>query len=117
MMTTQTIIGDIWITEGRFVGCNLHMVLLDDSGAQQMKSNPHTITMAPDADIAAMFTAINTDITTREGLMWPALPQAEIDRFTAHTQIEFTPAVKAAYAQFKAQQAARDAIIAVQLQP
>lgn len=119
MTTTKTILGDQWIVNGS-VSANFHLAAFDDAGNELMRSNPHTVTLVPDADLAAALSAVNVDITTRNGLKWPAIDPADWGRITAHCSIEHTPAVVAAYEQFKAAQSAAlesddAAVIAVNL--
>jgi|SRR5882672_5159202 len=97
----KTILGDQWIVNGA-VSANFHLASFDDIGNEQMRSAPHTVTLMPDADPAAVLVAVNTDITQRPGMIWPAIQQSDWDKVTAHCATEHTPEVIAAYAAFKA---------------
>lgn len=109
-MNLKTILLQTEITEGRVVIAHFMQVAYDDSGNEVARSkNPHTVALAPDADIDAIFAAVNTDITTRDGMKWAPIEADEWSRAVGHCEVEHTPTVKAAYEQFKAIQAATSA--------
>ncbi len=101
MTTIRTVLGDQWMVNGS-VSANFHLASFDDNGNEQMRSNPHTVCLMPDADLTATLAVVNADITTREGMKWPAIQQVDWDRITAHCTVEHTSEVKAVYAEFKA---------------
>lgn len=102
-MITKTILGDQWMVNGS-VSANFHLAIYDDAGNELMRSNPHTVALMPDADLPTVLAAINADITTRPGMLWPAIQQTDWDKVVSHCSIEHTPTVIAAYAAFKAAQ-------------
>lgn len=104
MITKETILSQLQISEGRCVIADFMLVVKEDGVEISRSKGPHTISFMPDADLALILAANNADITTREGMKWPAITQADWNRVTAHCTVEHTPEVKAAYAAFKAQQ-------------
>lgn len=86
------------------------MVVIDDNGAQIARSDlPHTVTFMPDADHAAILSAVNADITMREIDPWPPIPAAEWERATGHCVVEHTKEIKTAYESFKQKAAKTEA--------
>lgn len=97
-MITKTILTQMeLLSESRGVIAHFVLVAYADDGTEMMRSNPHTVTMMPDADYAAVLAANNTDITTRKGMGWPAIDSADWTRVMSHVSIEQTPDVIAAY--------------------
>lgn len=86
---------------GGSVNANFHLAVYDDENVELMRSNPHTICLMPDADLDATVSAVNADITKRDGMKWPEISAEDWARVTAHCEIEHTPEVKAAYEKFK----------------
>lgn len=108
-MITKTILTQTeLLNEGHVVISHFILVVYDDNGVEIARGkSPHTVTLAPDADRQQILDAVNADITTREGMGWPAIEQADWDRVTGYCDIEHTPEVKAAYADFIATQQAK----------
>lgn len=112
----QTILGDMWsvhngLTANGFntvaMSVNVHLIALDANGNEIMRSNPHVVCLHPTDDPNAILLKVNADITTRPGMLWPAINPMDWSNFVAHSQIEFTPAVVSNYtALVAAQQAA-----------
>lgn len=102
----RTFLSQMEITEGRTVVAYFQRVI-EEGGKELARSNPHTIGLTPDTDYAATLAAVNQDITTRDGMQWPPIPQADWDRVVAHCEIEHTPEVKAAYEAWKQEQLAK----------
>lgn len=103
-MQKKTVLNQIEIPEGRCVTCHFLQVIYDDSGSEIARSKPHTVTFMPDAEHDKILAAVNSDITTREGMKWNPIDSAEWGRALAHCRVEHTPEVKAAYATFRAAQ-------------
>lgn len=109
MTEIKTVLLQGFFTESRRVQCDFVRTVYQD-GVEILRSDrPHTVAFDPDADHDAILSAINADITTREGMQWPAIDAGEWARAVAHCAVEHTPEVKAAYAAFK-QSAASAAI-------
>ncbi len=107
MITKETILSQMQIlNESHCVIADFMFVVKEDGVEISRSKGPHTVSFMPDADHDAIFAAVNADITTREGMKWPAIPQSEWDRTTGHCAVEHTPEVKAAYAEFKTRQEA-----------
>ena len=95
-ITKRTLLDQCAITQSRNVIGDFCLFILDD-GVVISKSAPHTINIAPNGDYAATLKANNADITTRPGMMWPAIDADEWKRFIDHCLIAHTPEVVAAY--------------------
>lgn len=108
MTTTEVFLAQIEYNEIPGVGWfpTFHFLprIMQDGVEFSRGNKPHSVTLMPDADITATFSAINQDITTRDGLKWPAIVQSDIDRVTSHVNADITPEIKAAYEQLKAAQ-------------
>ena len=105
MITKETILSQLQISEGRCVIADFMLVVKEGGVEISRSKGPHTISFMPDADLALILVANNADITTREGMKWPAIQQADWQRVTGHCAVEHTSEVKAAYAAMKAKQA------------
>lgn len=103
MIEKRTILIQTEITEGRTIIAHFAQIVYDD-GQEIARSKPHTATFRPDSDPPQMLTEINADITVREGMKWNPIESDEWARAVAHCEIEYTPAVKAAYEAFKLSQ-------------
>lgn len=106
-MYSKTILIQTEITEGRAVIAHFLRLVYDDDGSEIGRAKaPHTVTFMPDANHDVILKAVNNDITTREGLKWPAIELDEWARACGHCVIEHTPEIVKAYAAFTAQQEA-----------
>ena len=106
-MNKKTMLLQIEITEGRAVIAYFVQDLIDDDGSLLNRSNPHTVCLTPDADLDKTLESINADITVREGMKWNPVNADDWARVSSHCSIEHTPEVKAAYAAWQLEQAAK----------
>jgi hypothetical protein len=103
-MIFKTVLVQTQITEGRAVIAQFLRVIYADDGSEIARTNPHTVTLLPDADPASMLALVNADITTRPGMRWNPIEAADWSRVAGYCQIEHTPVVKTAYEAFKQSQ-------------
>jgi hypothetical protein len=108
MITKRVFLAEMELPESRSVIAHFLMVMEED-GREIMRSNPHTVCFTPEADAAAMFDAVNANITTRQDMLWPPIPAEEWARAVAVCEATHTPEVKAAYEAWKAAQLAKAA--------
>lgn len=107
MIEVKTVLVQTETTEGRHVRCYFLRIVYDNGAEIARAKNPHIVMFPPDADYDFMLSDTNAHITTSEMVgMWPAIGAEEWARAVAHCQVEHTPEVKKAYAEWKAQQAA-----------
>lgn len=97
MITKNTILAQIQITEGRFVNADFIMVVLDD-GRELVRSNPHTLCIAPDSDLKSMREANSASM---EQMGWPVIDDSDWLRVSGICAVEHTPEIRAQYAAWK----------------
>ena len=96
-MITKKIVSFFEIPEGRNVIAHFQCVM-EENGIEISRSNPHTVNFPPDTEnFDVILAAVNTDITTRPGMLWPPIPAEEWERAVRLCMAEHTPEVQAAY--------------------
>lgn len=100
MITKRVFLAEMELPESRSVIAHFLMVVEED-GREVMRSNPHTVCFTPDCDPDAMFNAVNSNITTRKDMLWPAIPAEEWARAVAVCDAVHTREVKEEYDAWK----------------